>query len=227
MRRAIVAVTMAPIALGLAGCGAAAVIQGRAAENAQVKAQLAPRFAEVQRECNSELESRRLDPIRDKVKFTGTEPVPFRLLIISGTPTPPEKEAIVVWSDARADCAARLRQLFETMPLPASMPPEFQRQVRAGLAGFADRALQATNLLSAGLYDGRLTYREFNKERGEIVAKLTADLRHWVEAMDAEDRAQVVQRAEAAQREVDAAVTLVRVAACANARGRFARMMCE
>jgi hypothetical protein len=45
--------------------------------------------------------------------------------------------------------------------------------------------------------------------------------------MDAKDKARVLQEAEAAQEQVDAVIALVRVAACANAKSRFARAMCE
>jgi hypothetical protein len=158
-------------AFTLTGCGAAVVIQTRAAEESQVKSQIEPLFAEVQKQCNAELQNHELDQIRDKVKLTGTDPVPFNLLIINTASTPQEKEALIKWSADRASCASRLHQLFSTMPLPQSMSPEFQQQARDGLIGFANQALQAGNFLTASLYNGELTYGEFNKRRGEVISK--------------------------------------------------------
>ena len=51
--------------------------------------------------------------------------------------------------------------------------------------------------------------------------------RQWSAAMDAEDKAHVLREAEAVQEQVDAIISLVHVITCANAKGNFARAMCE
>jgi hypothetical protein len=227
MRRTVQFAALLVTALTVTGCGAAAVIQTRSAEEAQIKGQIEPLFLEVQKECNAELQNHDLDPIRDKVKLTGVDPVPFSLLIINTVPTPQEREALIKWSADRASCASRLHQLFSTMPLPQSMSLEFQQQVRDGLIGFTNQVLQTSNFLTASLYNGNLTYGEFNKRRGEVVLKLSAEFRQWTAAIDAKDKARILEEAKAAQEQVDAAITLIRVAACANAKSHFAQVMCQ
>jgi hypothetical protein len=75
------------------------------------------------------------------------------------------------------------------------MSPEFQQQVRDGLIGFTNQVLQTGNFLTASLYNGNLTYGEFNKRRGEVVLKLSAEFQQWTAAIDAKDKARILEEA--------------------------------
>jgi hypothetical protein len=77
------------------------------------------------------------------------------------------------------------------------------------------------------LYEGQITYGEFNRQRDELNIKSRAELGAYTAAVDAQDRAETLQKAAAAQREVDATVTLLASAACATARGLTARALCQ
>lgn len=225
-----IALLLIPVAL--TSCAGAAVMHARADEEAQVKAQLQPLFQNLAAQCAADEQSKDLDPIRDKIQMrlslAGNEPVPFNLLIIETTPTPAEKQALIKWSDIRAGCASRARQLIATMPLPQSMTPEFQQQARDGFTSFVNQATEATNYLTASLYDGELTYGQFNKQRREVLSKVGVQLKAWTAAMDAQDKARVLQEAQAAQQQADAVIALLQVAACANAgKSHFAQAMCQ
>jgi hypothetical protein len=133
-------------------------------------AQLQPLFQNISAECDADEQTTDLDPIRDKIQIRlsliGNAPVPFNLLVINTKPTPTEKQALVRWSEIRAGCAERARQLFATMPLPESMTPEFQQQIRDGLTTFANQAVEATNYVTASLYEGQLTYGANSTSKG-------------------------------------------------------------
>jgi len=75
------------IALSTSGCGAASVIQQHNVEDSQSATDLAAAFAAMQEQCNAELKSPELDPIRDKVNFNSPSP-PLRLLVLKDKPTP-------------------------------------------------------------------------------------------------------------------------------------------
>jgi hypothetical protein len=210
MPRVFTVVPLLFLTVTLTACAGAAVIQARTQEEAEWNAQIRDELAKVSAQCNADYDKPALDPIRDNVQLhlslTGNEPVPFNLLIIKRTPTSPEQKALIVWTDVRATCAARAREIFTVMPMPQSWPPEFQQQVRDGFIAFINQAVQATNYLTASLYDGDLTYGEFNKQRPEVLSKVGKQLNVWTSAMNAKDRARILQEAQAAQQQADAAL---------------------
>ncbi len=221
---------IALIGLTLAGCGGAAVIQKRQAEYQQAGIQIRGQFAAAHRDCQAEMDSHDLDPIRNKVeliKASQTAPTPFAMLIINTTPTEEEQVAITKWADARERCLAMVKQVISALALPLSMPANFQQQMKSGMLTFADEATRAVNFLIAGLYSAELTYAEFNKRRGEVDDKLSAGFNQWMRAMDAENTQRVVAEAQAAQQQFEAFVGLVQAIGCAKAKGAYAQALCR
>ena len=72
-----------------------------------------------------------------------------------------------------------------------------------------------------------MNYAGFNKRREEVQSELRQELETWLAAMDAEDRENAIREAEVAPQKLEATITLIQAVACADARGRFARAMCQ
>ena len=213
--------------VALGACGAAGVVARRHAEEANAKSAIEAEFTQVKHDCDSRMASPAVDPIRDDIQIDISKPTPFRLLVITATASPSQQQAIVAWSDARAACAEAAHRMFANLPLPESMSPELQQQARFGLARFVDQSLEASNILAAPLYDGQISFGEFNKKRAELRDQMQAQLKLLLSALDAQDKAEVMARAQAAQQQLVATIEALRAVGCATARGRFARAMCE
>ncbi len=172
--------------------------------------------------------SPQLDPIRDKVALALTGPTPMALLIINSRPDEQERTALIAWADARQRCAVIARRFFAALPLPPSMDEGLKERVREGLAAFINQGQRLSNSLTAALYNGQLTFAEFNQKRENTHEKLLAALHSWLAVLDAEDQAETLQRAEAAQQRADAAVGLITAVACAaGSRSHFVQAMCH
>lgn len=108
------------------------------------------------------------------------------------------------------------------------MTEDLKERARAGLAGFADGQLQTGNFLTAALYTSQLTFGEFNRKRAEANTARMASMAAWLATLNAEDRAQTVQRAEVAQQQAEAAAALLKAVGCAaGTKSRFVQAMCQ
>lgn len=215
-------------ALAVGGCGAAAVIQQHDSEVAQSTAQGTEQFKLAGQKCDADWNSSAdVNPIRDKVSSNVSASIPVRLLVINQKPNQAEKKALLALSAIREKCSAYLHETIAAVPLPASMDPNLQVQVRAGFNAYADWELQGGNYLIAMLYNGQITFGEYNRRRKDFHETAKADLIAWAQVIDAQDRAAMLQKAEAAQKATEAAVAILQAAACASARGRTAAALCS
>jgi hypothetical protein len=216
------------IALTTSGCGAASVIQQHNVEDSQSATDLPAAFAAMQEQCNAELKSPELDPIRDKVNFNSPSP-PLRLLVLKDKPTPREAQALLAWGAVREKCVQYFHAGFATLPLPPSMDPEIKERAKLGLNNAIDNAFRGANFLTAELYERRLTYGEFNKRRAELTAKIGAEHAAWVATWSSQDQASTLQKAALAQQQAEAAVAVLQAAAaiaCASTKNRAVQAMC-
>ena len=149
------------------------------------------------------------------------------LLIDTSKPNAAQLKALLAWSTVRENCGGYLRSAIAELPLPPSMDQRIKEQFRAGVSDYVKQQLQSGNYLTAMLYTGQISYGEFNKRRAELSEKLMAQLGAWLSVLDAQDKANTMQKAAAAQREVNAAVAVLEAAACGSAKGRTAQVLCQ
>jgi hypothetical protein len=210
------------------GCGAATVIQQHNVEDTKAATDITAAMAATQQQCAAGLQSPELDPIRDKVSFNPLE-TPVRLLVLKDKPTPQEAQALLAWSAVRDKCGVLMREMIANLPLPPSMDAGIAQQARAGLTNALNNAGRGTNYLTAALYEKRISYGEFNKQRADLVTKVAAEHAAWVASWTAQDVASTTQKAAVAQQQADAAVAVLQAAAkvaCASTKNRTVQAMC-
>lgn len=219
------------LALATAGCGgAASVIQGRNAEDAQFKANADLLMSGAQQQCAEQLRTSALDPIRNKVVFDANEPTPLRFLVINEMPTPKEQQALLAWGVVREKCAGYYHIAISKIRPPPSMDPALQESISTILNHVDDQNLQSVNLLTAMLYARRITFGEFNKRRAELKEKIGDEMKVWAASFDAQDRANILQKAQVAQQQADAAMAVLVAAAsaaCSATTNRTVQAMCK
>jgi hypothetical protein len=216
------------IALTTSGCGAASVIQQHNVEDSQSATDITAAFAAMQAQCAAEVKSPEIDPIRYKVNFDAPSP-PLRLLVLKDKPTPREAQALLAWGAAREKCMKYFHAGIATLPLPPSMDPEIKERAKLGLNNVVDNAFRGGNYLTAALYEKKLTYGEFNKQRADLTAKLVAEHTAWVEAWVNQDKASTMQKAAVAQQQAEATVAVLQAVAsvaCASTKNRSVQAMC-
>jgi len=101
-----------------------------------------------------DLSVKTFDPIREKVALISPDQTPFSILIDQTKPTEGEKVAILEWGKRRE------RLYREQDQLAAKYENPYASIIRSMNFGQL--------LLTADLYNGSLTYGEFNKRRMEI-----------------------------------------------------------
>jgi hypothetical protein len=170
-----------------------------------------------------------IDSIRNKVNLDVREPTPLRLLVLQDKPTPKEAQALLAWASIREKCAGYGHVWIAQLPLLPSESADFKERVRAGINDFIDKGLQGGNYLTALLYQRRITFGEFNRQRAELQAKLQAEEQEWAAVVAAADYASTLQKAAIAEKHADAAVAILQAAAsavCASATYRTVQKMC-
>ncbi|GIL38154.1 hypothetical protein TMPK1_03910 [Rhodospirillales bacterium TMPK1] len=177
----------------LAGCAA----QKRQAEidhYQQVQAQLRA----IGEQCAAELQESKYDPIRDKIELrrgvVSTEAVPFALLVNEKTPTATEKAALSAWATQRETCLAQTWHVQRGSP-----PPGWSAEAWRRWGSFIDSSVQQTTVLAAALYNGKITYAEFAKQRGEATAAAGTAQQSWVEATRIADQQRRLQEQQLAE----------------------------
>jgi len=157
------------VTLAISGCGgAASIIQGRNAEDAQFKANIEALLGGALQRCAEELKAPTLDPIRNKVLLDAREATPLQFLVINEKPSPKEQEALLAWGAIREKCTGYFHATISKIQPPPSMDPSLQESTMAILNHVADQTLQSVNLLTAMLYARKITFGEFNKQREEF-----------------------------------------------------------
>jgi hypothetical protein len=227
MRRWRLAAILA-MALSTSGCGANAVIQQHNLEDTQAATDIAAATSAAQKQCDAELKSPELDPIRDKVSFDATQ-TPLRMLVIKDKPTPKEAQALLAWGSVREKCVSYTRAAIASLPLPPGMNEDIKERAKAGLTSAVDQALRGGNYLTVALYEKRISYGDFNKQRAELTTKILAEHAAWVATWSAQDVAVTTQKAVVAQKQADAAVAVLQAAAsvaCASTKNRTVRALC-
>jgi hypothetical protein len=143
-------------------------------------------------DCKKELEIKDLDAIRDKVellKSASDGPTPFEILSNKNYPSTKEKAAISLWAKMRDSCNKRIADYKETIPLSNGSTKESRMMQNSIL----NSALAKISSLSVQLYDGKLTYGEFAKQRMDAINDSMDAQREWMKTIAASKRASSTQ----------------------------------
>lgn len=145
-------------------------------------------FKEARDECNTQLQAKDLDPIRDKVELSRTSsgsPPPFDIASNKSFPTAKERVAIAKWAKIREGCVSRSDEIIRTNnqntnPMSAvyfEKQLEFNRQM-SGQVG----------ALIVALYQMKLSYGEFATKRYEMTSSIASAERDFRAAAIMQDR---------------------------------------
>jgi hypothetical protein len=136
----------------------------------------------LDRDCQAQLAAHDLDPIRGKVELVRSEntgPPPFAILSNESIPTPDEKVAIAKWATIRDGCFERRNQWSSSASLPSNENP----LVRDKYLSFDRQLAQQISVLIVALYEGKMTYSEFARERADIGIKVVTERQEWMQAV--------------------------------------------
>jgi hypothetical protein len=149
-------------------------------------------------ECQDQMSSTGLDPIRSKVELyrpVADAPPPFQLAANDSYPTDMERQAIAKWASLRDACIARERAISRVPPSATPLQAAFIEQD----ASFANEITGKVSALIVALYQGRLTYGEFAQKRYEFGRDGTAAEREFRQATLIQDQQRAMQAEQLAQ----------------------------
>lgn len=156
-------------------------------------------FKAIHDQCKADLQSPELDAIRHKVDlYRAWEDAPsFEAASNEDFPTMPERAAIAKWAALRDDC---LRREHAVVMVPADATPmlaNFMQQERA----FYQEAQAHIGELMVALYQAKITYGEFARNRYEISKAAAKAQRQYRESRLIEDQQRQVQEQQVAQQQ--------------------------
>jgi hypothetical protein len=145
-------------------------------------------FKEARDDCNTQLQTKELDPIRDKVELSRASsgsPPPFDVAANKAFPTANERIAIAKWAKIREGCVSRSDEIFKvnnqhSTPMSSvylEKQLEFSRQI-SGQVG----------ALIVALYQMKLSYGEFATKRYEMTTSIASAERDFRAAAIMQDR---------------------------------------
>jgi hypothetical protein len=151
-------------------------------------------------ECREQLQTADLNPIRAKVELfrdSYDSPVPFAIATIDAFPTQEERVAIAKWATLREDCVKRGNAAFS---MPSSATPLQVTEIQQDRS-FVQAASAKIGDLIVALYQQKLTYGEFAKERYEITRDAAEAERQYRQSMQMADQQQRMQAQQLAQQQ--------------------------
>jgi hypothetical protein len=152
----------------------------------------------VATQCEVDLRSPALDPIRKDVEvlrpWDGPAPL-FEIASNNRFPTEAERDAIAVWATIRDVCIRRQLEIA-TVPQSAS---SLSTVVLQQDASYGAEAAARVSELVVGLYQGKLTYGEFAQKRYEIGHNAAAAEREFRQAVAIADQDQRAREMRLAQ----------------------------
>jgi hypothetical protein len=143
---------------------------------------------EVKEDCNLQMQSKELDPIRNKVELfrvSSGSPPPFDIASNKSFPTAKERVAIAKWAKIREDCVSRSDGISSSgnqgsNPMN-SVYLEKQRE-------FGQQVSAQVGALIVALYQMKLSYGEFATKRYEMAASIASAERDFRAATIMQDR---------------------------------------
>jgi hypothetical protein len=150
-------------------------------------------------------------------------------LVLKDKPTPREQEALLAWAAVRQKCGGYARDAIAKLPLPPGMDEAIKERAKAGLYNVIDQSAKGNDLLTAALYERKITYGEFNTKRQELTAKIVAEHAAYAESWMADDKAVTLQKAAVVQKQAETAVAVLEAVgqvACATSKNKTVKAMC-
>lgn len=145
-------------------------------------------------ECRAQMGDHDLDPIRDKLELSKVVENADRPSVAispnNSLPTQQERSAIETWATIRDNCIQRYIQSQKSIPL---QPPENPRVEDEWLT-FVRQSADRIDILVEALYQGKMTFAEFAKERAQIGEETAAARKNWFEAVNAAYQQHVAQQ---------------------------------
>ncbi len=181
----------------LSGCGVAQR-EAQQSQDAAISADLKAGAAALRQECAAKLETKQLDPIRDKIEFYKSRtdgPAPFSMLSNSRYPNNEEQKAIAIFAGLRDECTNLDRQRIQHQVLPSNV----NRVMYDKLNSFSLSTARQTGDLLVALYQGKITYGEFAKKRAESSAASASAREDYLQAMQQADQQRRMQELQLAE----------------------------
>jgi hypothetical protein len=151
-------------------------------------------------ECKEQLQIPELDVIRAKVELyrdSWETPVPFAIATIDTFPTQQERIAIAKWATLREGCVNRQAA---ALSMPPSATPLQVTEIQQDRS-FGQTAAAKVGDLIVALYQQKLTYGEFAKERYEITRDAAEAERQYRQSTQVADQQQRMQAQQIAQQQ--------------------------
>lgn len=149
-------------------------------------------------QCEEDMKTPELDPIRIKVELIRTSPdspVPFAIATNDSFPTEVERKAIAKWATIREGCVNRSEAAFS---IPPSATPLQVTQIQQDRS-FEHAMTARVNDLIVSLYQQKLTYGEFAKKRYEITMAAADAERQFRLSVQIADRQKQMEAQQLAQ----------------------------
>ena len=145
--------------------------------------------------CTIDLQSKELNPIRDKVELQkdSESAVPFHIASNQKFPNQEEKDSIAIWAKIREDCVARS---FAVISKARSTGTQLQINYAQQDLAFSKQLTASVSELIVALYQQKLSYGEFAQKRLEIgrnVNSAQRDFRASILIADRESQAKAQQ----------------------------------
>ena len=156
--------------------------------NFSCESDVSGQLKEAAEDCKTQMLSKDLDPIRDKVelfKDLNSPPPPFDIATNKSFPTAKERVAIAKWAKIREGCANKGNELLSSGSSPQNAlqaayidkQKEFRRQMQAQVSS-----------LTVALYQMKLSYGEFATKRYEMVSNIQSAERDFRASAIMQDR---------------------------------------
>jgi hypothetical protein len=160
---------------------------------------LVAQFDAVHKQCEADMATPELDPIRDKIEFfrKPDDPTPFQYASLDAFPTPAERELIAKWAKLRDACLQHERTVNVIPPNATPMDETFIHQEMA----FGAEAEGKVSELVVALYQQKLTYGEFAQRRYEIGKAAVDAERQYREARLMQDQNQKLEAQQIANQQ--------------------------
>ena len=143
---------------------------------------------EARDDCNTQLLTKELDPIRDKVELSRASsgsPPPFDIATNKAFPTAKERTAIAKWAKIREGCVNKGDEILKasnqnTNPMGSVF---FEKQME-----FSRQTSGQVGALIVALYQMKLSYGEFATKRYEMTSSIASAERDFRAATIMQDR---------------------------------------
>jgi len=160
---------------------------------------IAAQFEMVRKQCEVDMSTPELNPLRDKIEFARKfdEPPPFQYASLDSFPTASERPLIAKWAKLRDACITREHAVNLVPPNATPLDESFIRQE----VSFSAEAEAKVSELVVALYQQKLTYGEFAQRRYAIGSAAVNVAQEYREARLLQDQDRQLQAQQLANQQ--------------------------